>query len=538
MTTNKKFNFKLGADPEFVLTIQKKKIDAQRTMSLMLKNKKDFSPSSQGFDIKQFGNLGWDGASSTAEIRPKPSNTPEGVVSNIGGMLKEFSKYSSLCDMSTLSEHSAVGGHIHLEVPDGYKRIDGALKNTIQRRLSSFYLPILITENKTNLSLRTKQGYGKINDMRLEEKFTHQNGNPGYTIEFRCPSAEWLTTPKIANATLAYMGVVYHEIMFKPETFKKCHDILIKSDKQGDALQTLALMEFKSLTKTLIKDIKKEIQKFEMYDAFKEEIEYIFNAKQVVKDKEKAEYNIALGWEFKNSKIPTKRELTTSTKKEKVKKTEIDIDSIKGAISVFYNQDENVGIFSDILKDKIATHNWKIKNNYYIFGMRKGIEKIIARNTKGHLLIGNSVIKTRLDEDSAKTLFKKMENKFAQTVGIPRNASLNFITGKIEDAREKTILIGIPYEMRTNPKTKEFMEIIWNLEKGKIEKAKRLINDTNLPLARQGKVYKVLTRQVEQKEEVVIDEGSISLNNHKNAIENTIEELSHEEDQEVTSYVF
>ena len=37
--TKRKFNFKIGADPEFVMTMQGKKVDAKQTMELMLKKK-------------------------------------------------------------------------------------------------------------------------------------------------------------------------------------------------------------------------------------------------------------------------------------------------------------------------------------------------------------------------------------------------------------------------------------------------------------------------------------------------------------------
>ena len=65
-TTIKKFNFKIGADPEFVLTMQNRKVDAKQTMELMLNKKEGFKLTPDGFDVDPFGNIGWDGAASTA----------------------------------------------------------------------------------------------------------------------------------------------------------------------------------------------------------------------------------------------------------------------------------------------------------------------------------------------------------------------------------------------------------------------------------------------------------------------------------------
>ena len=55
----------------------------------------------------------------------------------------------------------------------------------------------MISENKTNLNLRIKQHYGELNDFRIDKHFNYKDGTDGFTFEFRCPSAEWLTTPKI-----------------------------------------------------------------------------------------------------------------------------------------------------------------------------------------------------------------------------------------------------------------------------------------------------------------------------------------------------
>lgn len=529
MPTKKQFDFKIGADPEFILTMQGRKVDAKQTMELMLKNKEGFKPTGDrmGFEVGEFGNIGWDGASSTGEIRPKANNNPKEVVNNLAGMFKEFTKHIRICDMSTISEFSSVGGHIHFEIPKGEKWTTEK-KNTILRRLSSFYLPVLISENKTNLNLRLKQGYGSLKDMKIENHFMYPDGTPGYTFEFRCPSAEWLTTPKVASATLAYMAVIYHEAIKHPKNFMKFNDVIYKSDKQGDALQTLAIMEYDILTNSILKKVKQYIKKFEMYDEFKDEIEYIFNAKQIVKDKQKANYNIALGWNLIGETLPTKKEIMSSKKMiQEIAKIK-DFDTLKDVMNIHYNDDTNVSMFAECLKDRVAAFNWKLKNNYYLFGMRKGIDGIIAKNLKNEYLEGQDQMKTILDEDSMQRLFEKMSRKFNSTDGIQMTKTLDFITGKIKDQRDNIIVIGLPYMMRVEEDVKPFLNFIWALEKGEkkgLPAKNNHRNDVDVPLAEKGEIYKILTKQTEQPQTAIIDTGSQSLRNHERVISDMMMEV-------------
>lgn len=527
-TIKKEFDFKIGADPEFILTMQGRKIDAKQTMDLVLSNKPNFvkSHDCMGYEIKNkdCGDIGWDGASSTAEIRPKASETPQGVVKNLTELFKAFTNEIKICDMSTISEFSSVGGHVHLEIPKGEKWTTEK-KNIIQRRLSSFYLPLLISENKTNLNLRIQQGYGSIKDSRIEQHFTYPDGTPGFTLEFRAPSAEWLTTPKLATSTMAYLGVVYHEIIKNPKKFSKFNDIIFKSDKQGDALQTLAIMEYNILTQTILNKAKKYIKTFEMYPAYKTEIDYLFNPKQVIKDKQKADYNIAIGWNLIGKTLPKKSEILSSKKKiQKIAKEE-DFDLLKNVMNIHYNDDTNVSLYAETLKDRVAAYNWKLKNNYYIFGIRKGIKTIISKNLKRDYLCGNEILKTTLDEEYMNNLFDKMITKFTNTETITTNPTLDFKTGKMKDTRESSIIIGIPYESRIKEDIKDFLNLIWSLEKGEIKKQKNnlLINDYDLPLEQKGEIYKILTKQ-NQAEQIVVDQGSISLRNHIRAINNIVAE--------------
>lgn len=531
----KPFKFKIGADPEFVLTMQNRKVDAKQTIELVLnkqtKYKRITLPQNDrggGFEIEPYGNIGWDGANSTAEIRPKASYYPQEITNNIGGILKNFIKHLASCDMSTLSEYSAIGGHIHLEMPKGEKWSTEKI-NQIQRKLSSFYLPLLISENKTSLNMRIIQGYGRLEEKRIEEHFKYEDGTPGFTYEFRVPSAEWLTTPKITTATLAYMAVVFNEIMNHPKNFTKFNDIIYKSDKQGDALQTLAIMEFDILTQQLLIKIRKYVKTFEMYEDYKDEINYLFNVKQVIKDKQKADYNISNGWNLLEKATPKKSEILASKKVIKEIASKGNFDNLKSVVNIHFNDDANVAIFAEALKDRIAAYNWKLKNSYYLFGMRKGIPVIIAKNLKKNYLTGQKIIKTVLEKECIDKLFNKMSDKFNTNIGITGTPTLDFITGKIKDVRESIVVIGIPYTMRIEENLKPFLQFIWSIEKNGSQKISKkdennLINDSSLPLAERGEIYKILTKQTDTKPEIIMDEGSISLAHSNDAMNHLIRE--------------
>src|SRR5574343_48392 len=153
----KKFNFTIGADPEFNVVSQGRKVDARYTMCKLLEKDGKFN-SNTGLIVEGAGNIGWDGCSSTGELRPDPSNYPKGLAENIGKLFEEYANKINLFDLSTLSFYSSVGGHIHFQLPD--TNVNDAKLRKMHRQLASFYLPIMMSENKINLELRNKGGYG------------------------------------------------------------------------------------------------------------------------------------------------------------------------------------------------------------------------------------------------------------------------------------------------------------------------------------------------------------------------------------------
>ena len=266
--------FKLGADPEFNIELDGKKLDAEATINSLLTGKKEFKPCTQGYNIVKFGGIGWDGHSSTAELRPSAEATPQGVVDNIHEILKKFYTLAPSFTLSTLSRYAPIGGHIHFEFVDKYTKDSGKMNSTAQaihKRLMSFMLPITMGENKVNLMVRLKSNYGEYcspsNSFRVDAKFKKPNGQPGYTYELRSPSAEWLTTPKTARATLAYLACVYNEITNNTKEFNKNYkDIIIRTNSMGNAIQSLALDEYQIMTTAIFNKIKKYIKNFELYE--------------------------------------------------------------------------------------------------------------------------------------------------------------------------------------------------------------------------------------------------------------------------------
>ena len=460
----KTFDFKMGADPEFSITMQNRRVHARNTMQQTLGGKKEFAEEDMGYRVGKCGNIGWDGAAETAEIRPTAADSPTGLVENIHGLFKPFCKYMNLFDLSTLSEHASVGGHIHFEMPGGEKWNESK-KEQVHRRMASFYLPIMLEENPTNLALRIKQGYGSLSDVRpTQVLFHYPDGRNGYTYEFRSASAEWLTTPKIAECTLAYMGVIYNEILNHPRKFQNYSDIVYKTQKQGNALQLLALTQYSVITKVLLNQIKKYVRTFELYPNFKDEIEYIFNIRKVIKDKEKADYNIVNGWGLSAMTVPKKSDIT-SDKRLEAKAGEIDLDTAKNIINVSYNNDTKVDAFASTLQSRVAAFKWKLKKSYYLFGMRKGINDIIAIDATGNWIAGKSSIKTKKDLEEITKLFNKMTNKFRENSKFPDNKIMNFKTGEWKSTKEDAIIIGLPYGMRIKQQFKPFVELIWKIEK-------------------------------------------------------------------------
>lgn len=451
--TKKQFSFKMGADPEFNMLFEKNRLNAKNTLTVLLDKDKKIkrNENRMGYEVKKAGIIGWDGECGTGEMRPAPSNTPEGLTENIKNLIKEVSKKTKLFKLSTSSFNAPIGGHIHIELSQK------TLRNiaSIHRKLASFYLPIMLGENCINMRIRNRSNYGLISDYRTR---TVSDDGKIKTYEFRTPSAEWLTTEKICRSTLAYIATVYNEITKHPTNFNKTKEIVYKNQKQGEALQNIALTRYASLAETVNNKIKKAIRTFEFYPKYKKEIDFIMNANKVIEEKEKVEFNMLLGWNLIKQKEPSKKELF-SDKKTKEIIAEIDGDKLNKLITKIKHNanDQNTEIFENAIKERILAYNWDIKHEYYIFGLKKGINKIITFNRGFELLNPKEIIKTKTDLSLIYSMYNKVINKIPALRATDAKETEEMLA-------KKQIFIGIPYKTRIKLETKEFIELIYKIE--------------------------------------------------------------------------
>ncbi len=492
------FPFTIGADPELNFISQGRKVDACYTMRNLLKNDEKFS-TNRGLVIDGAGDIGWDGCTSTGELRPNPSVSPKKLTENIGTLFKEFYNRINLFDMSTLSFHSSIGGHLHFLLPST-KPTDTTIRKW-HRIMASFYLPIMMGENKINLELRAKGNYGKISDYHANNEFTQEDGSKIKTYEFRVPSAEWITHPKICESVIAYMGVVWNEITNNSRSVNKHKELIYKTEKQGEALQQLLVSEYTSLTKNIFKDIQKAIKTFEYYEDYKDQIEYVLDIDQVMKDKKKVNYNIVEGWNLAPTKKTTKRDIL-STKKFTEKSLEKNLDEKSRLINISYNSDPNCEIFANTLAQRSVAFNWKLNKTYFLFGLRKGINKLMSFNLKSMPITGQEIIETSEDFEAVSQLYRKMIDRYSANNRGRSPIRFDFNTGEIIQEKENTILIGIPYEMRMKQETKDFIDLVYDIEtdskKPTMWSQHPTVDDNNFPEEQKGKFWKVMNGKTEE----------------------------------------
>lgn len=469
--TKKAFPFKLGTDPEFSIVYGDKKISAQKFIECAWKGKTD----GNDFKVPGAGDIGVDGHSETAELRVNPENTPEKLTKNIGNLIAQFSKQFSMFELLTKSDKGPVGGHIHLEV----LKVNGQFpsETTVQnaaKKLASFYVPLMLNEDIISQRLRSKSSYCSLSDNRYDSR-----PNDTMSLEFRAPGAEWMTTPKITNAMFAYFGCVWHEIHAHPENVNRHKDIILKNSDQMESMTKLAVSHLESIMEMYGNKIKKIIKTFEFYPQYKKEIDFILNAEAVITEKRKANYDLMQGWKFVNRKIPAKRSLMSDKKfKELADKT--DLDSLARFINVQSNHDFNIDNFVHNLKSRVVAHNWKLDKEYFFFGLKKGVNDFLIINKNNEFLFGLDSIKTKSDWQTIRGTFERMNAKFAiKNQGTTTNSD--------EETNKKYILIGIPYELRRDNNTKDFISLVHDIDSGKYKLAK--INEEALVDA-DGEIYK------------------------------------------------
>jgi len=305
------FPFHIGCDPEFTMVYQNRAVHALELLHRMVDAKEKAFYSERDLGIKlPSGIFGHDAASRTAELRPLPSKLPREVVANLRSLMEFFStKTAGYLQALTTSRFEPTGGHIHLEMTAPELWEDGYARDGVIRKMLTMYVPLLAADS--NDTRKGRQTYGKLSDIRI-----HVPKSTTRTIEVRAPSAEWLTTPKIAEATLAYLATCYFEALYSPETFSKYLKQAVPSTMRGlndlQAIRSASTFLFSKHTAL----VSKAIRHFKYYPVYKDQIEYILDTKQVLKDKKAVGFDMLRGFDFPEAKLA---EGKTKTEKPKPK---------------------------------------------------------------------------------------------------------------------------------------------------------------------------------------------------------------------------
>jgi hypothetical protein len=240
------------------------------------------------------------------------------------------------------------------------------------------------------------------------------------------------------------------------------------------------------MLKTVTKELKKAISNFEYYPMFREEIEYILSPDKVLKDKVDSGYCINVGWGFQSKNTPNKRMLLSERQIGQALKS-VNVDDWLELLKIPYNADNNVKDFIDALKKRVLAFDWMMKNDYYLFGIRKGINhmfaaKIDTNSGEVKLIHGSEHIKTTSDKRAINEVFRKVNNA-------------------AHGGADRKILIGLPYEMRFEKDIKPMVALIHQLETTTPEetpvtdKTEELIDDEGLPADQKGEISRAMLEQ-------------------------------------------
>lgn len=446
--------YKIGSDPEFNVLLGGVRVPANKAWEQLFLDYKDFS----GCTLKTNGGvLGCDGCPATAELRPLPALDPREVTENIGKCLSPLRNKNSFFDYSTLSIWAPVGGHVHLEIATS--KTERWIKDA-HKKLLSFYLPIMLGEQQTNLKLRMKS-YGDITDVKIRE------GKP--TLELRVPSAEWLTSRKVTEATLAYLSVIWHEINEHPQNLDKT--ILLKTIEQEKALQELAVSRFETLTKGLLKQISKNVRTFELYPEYKKEIEFILTPEKVLAEKKKHNFLINSGWSLGTRKVkPSKQnflKLTTSLTGNNIAIRQEELPLLGVGLNPGDHKIEEIGK----ALSQALSQGHRLARRYYFFGLRKGVgDFLISIHDEDELIrtLEAPSVKNSEESDLIHIVSGKMLSKAKSAFRSRDQYTINFKTNKVERDSREIIAFGIPYAYRDNLSEglPIIMEKLWDLDHG------------------------------------------------------------------------
>jgi len=144
-----------------------------------------------------------------------------------------------------------------------------------------------------------------------------------------------------------------------------------------------------------------------------------------------------------------------------------------------YNNDLNVKALMQLLARRTYALNLDLKNEYFFFGLKKGMDKHLVATIEG---LGEKQIIQLMQKpsalsfkDSLKTA-KKMGERVMGHLGSANTQRFDAQTAKIVPVVHRSVLIGIPYEEREAITDSEsalqpfaaLMQLVWKLEQGQL----------------------------------------------------------------------
>jgi hypothetical protein len=490
-----KFPFTMGADPEFTVVSGTRPMNAEDIFATFfkgLKYKKGPDGRAGGFQLPG-GDIGNDSHPATGELRPNPG-TPHEVVSNLKLLFGEAHKRMPFVDLTTLTVASATGGHIHLSVPE---ELNPALENktakwsAIERTVGMFIILIMMGENSLSRELRKRgSNYGDLLDFRYEVKFAHPSGARGYTMEIRGPTAEWITSEKIATGTLVYMAIAWDSIL-KGQLESIAPIMFLNKTQARNTVEPL-VDNYGGIQSTYLNKMRPFIRKHEAYGANKSALELILNPARVIEEKKRVHYCINEGWGFTtNSKEVNTNKFMNDDEIEKLT-SKFPEQIIRNLSQFAWNEDLHVEQFATALSKRCIALGWKPKHEYFLFGMKKGMDAIVMRNEEGQFLSGTEIMQTKEDYKLIEHKFGRLGKKATPVYGRVLNPRTGELT---KEKDERRVMIGIPYGMRQKNDIKPLMRLVLSFEKN--PKAYNSIELKSLPEG-ESKIKKAMIEDEEQ----------------------------------------
>ena len=485
LDSEKKFDLiTIGSDPEFVVMINGKIRSAITFFQSLAQHRGEFEGACDecgeegggncdscmtsgedgtgymGVDVGEAGNIGWDGCSSTGEMRPRHGRSPFNHVENIATLLRFVHSKNKLVKFAAVNKGGGprenvvpTGGHIHFGLP----RNTLTCGNDFLRMFSTLMLPIVFADGARDYAVRRISGqattddsnfrigsYGGLTDWRSEGR----SGNVVY--EFRSLTSSWTSTKELAYTTLATAGAVFEGLLTLRDTDNEAYRKLEKSlspySKTLTSLQRLALLDEDNVLFTgFSRRIRKEMRKLPTYAKWQEEIEHALDMRWQRQQIKKGASDIIEGWDMRsNKRIPL------YTLQKGIRVSEAALEECRDAYMPSYSEEVHVDDFALEIAKAGKVLGWSLKKTIHLYGIRAGANAYILMNANRE----GAVIKRgegRITGDNLET---------AARIASGVSDSPTRLVGE----KRKILAIGIPYELREKIDTKGFLELVWRAD--------------------------------------------------------------------------